>query len=155
MLQIGIRNNPSIVKVIFWMGLFGGLAMMPFGFMVKSLGFSINIYGELIVIFIFGKVYPIAVLLQHMLISWSFAVPLFVGLRILRSKLPGGYLLAGAIYGAGIWFFFNSLLLPFVFSRQTPWQIGFHAVWPSLTAHIIYGLVAAFSYTKFNRRVDA
>lgn len=142
------------LRAIFWMGIFGGLAMVPFGFIVKSYGYKINIYGELIVALILGKVHPVAIMLQHMFISWSFAMPLFFALRFFNINSTRKYLLAGSFYGAGIWLFFNSLLLPIAFGRETPWAIGLQASWPSLGVHIIYGLAGAYSYDRFKRSQD-
>jgi len=68
------------------------------------------------------------------------ALPLVALLPTLGRVGPS---LLGALYGAGIWLVVNSISLPLVFGRLTPWALGWPAMWPSLAVHVVYGLVAA------------
>ncbi len=35
-------------------------------------------------------------------------------------------------------------MLPWLIGRPTPWAVGWHAMWPSLTVHAVYGVVTAY-----------
>lgn len=122
-------------------GIAGGVAMIPFGLLLRRiLGYSLNVYGELLVQTILGRVSPWALAVEHFLISWGMALPL---VALLARRRRGSPLLLGSLYGAGIWVVVNSLLLPVAFGRPTPWRLGWPAIWPSLLVHVIYGAVAA------------
>lgn len=122
-------------------GIVGGVAMIPFGLVLRwVLGYSLNVYGELLVRAILGRVSPWALAIEHFLIAWGMALPL---VALLAWRRRAGPLLLGALYGAGIWLVVNSLLLPVIFGRPTPWRLGWPAIWPSLLVHVVYGAVAA------------
>lgn len=122
-------------------GTAGGVAMIPFGLVLRRvLGYSLNVYGELLVQTILGRRSPWALAVEHFLISWVMALPLVAVLAWRRRASP---LLLGSLYGAGVWLIVNSLLLPMAFGRLSPWRLGWPAIWPSLTVHVVYGAVAA------------
>jgi uncharacterized membrane protein YagU involved in acid resistance len=124
-------------------GTIGGLAMIPVGLMIRhGFGGAVNVYGELVVESVLGRVVPWALFAQHMLISWIFAIPVVL---LLQGWTARAALVAGYAYGAGIWLVVNSLALPFLFGRPTPWQMGWRAIWPSLTVHIVYGAVTGLA----------
>lgn len=131
-------------------GTVGGLAMIPVGLAIRHLaGGSVNVYGELVVEWLLGRVAPWSLFLEHFLVSWTFAVPVVA----LASRLSGGLLLAtGLGYGVAIWIVVNSLALPWVFERPTPWTLGWPAVWPSLTVHAVYGVAAAATLARLHPR---
>lgn len=114
--------------------------MLPIGLALRAAGHPVNVYGELVVQTVLGQVYPWALLVEHSLISWSLAWPLVWLLRYRPQTSSFGL---GLAYGAAIWVVVNSLALPAVFGRPTPWQMGWPAIWPSLTVHLVYGVMAA------------
>jgi len=115
--------------------------MIPFGLLLgRVLRYPLNVYGTLLVQAILGRAPAWALAVEHFLISWGMAIPLVALLPRLRRGRP---ILVGALYGASLWVAVNSLFLPAVFGRQTPWQLGSSAIWPSLTVHVVYGAVVA------------
>jgi uncharacterized membrane protein YagU involved in acid resistance len=130
-------------------GLAGGVAMIPFGLLLRRvLGYSLNVYGELLVKTLLGSVPPWAMAVEHLLISVAMALPLVVLVGRTARRSP---LLLGALYGAAVWLVVNSLLLPAAFGRPTPWRLGWSAIWPSLMVHVIYGTVAAMVAGRSSR----
>lgn len=134
--------KPIITKKIliygFISGLAAGMIMVPFGLFYKNiLGLSVNVYGELLVVAILGESSRWAIFLEHFIISGFLAIPYFVAINGNRHipRIP-----SGLIYGMSAWILINSLALPFLFSRPTPWVIGWNAIWPSLSVHLVYGL---------------
>ncbi len=127
-------------------GIAGGLAMIPVGLLLRRvLGYSLNVYGELLVHKVLGHVSPWALALEHFLVSWGMALPL-----VALASRRGASLGMGALYGAAIWLVVNSLLLPVAFGRTTPWGLGWSAIWPSLAVHVLYGTVAAAAARRFD-----
>ncbi len=126
-------------------GTAAGLAMMPFGALFRFFGLRVNEYGRKVLDLFVGDVSgPLQVLLtfvQHLVISWVAAVPLLLLLAVIDDRRIR--LVAGAVYGAGFYVVMNSLALPIAFGDPTPWQLGFSTVYPSLTIHLVYGIVIA------------
>jgi uncharacterized membrane protein YagU involved in acid resistance len=134
-------------------GTVGGLAMIPVGLALRyGFGVTVNVYGELVVERILGRVVPWALFVEHFLISWALAVPI-VWLMSRRPRVS--VTIMGLAYGAAIWVLINSLALPFAFDRPTPWEIGWPAIWPSLTVHIVYGIALSHAVARSRRTVGA
>lgn len=134
------------MKRSFWPGVLGGIAIIPYGLaMLFWWHAHINVYGTKTLQLLTPKPSPWLAFIQHMLISYLFAVPLLWALAQMRlQSRPRAFpLFFGAAYGFLIWSSINALLLPYLFHDPTPWQLGWHAVWPSLLGHVLYGLVAA------------
>lgn len=130
-------------------GIAGGAAMIPFGLVLRrAFGYSLNVYGELLVRTILGRVPPWALAVEHLLVSWGMALPL---VALLAWKRRGSPLLLGPLYGATLWLVVNSLLLPVAFGRPTPWRLGGSSIWPSLTVHVVYGAIAAVVARRIGR----
>ncbi len=122
-------------------GLAGGVAMMPFGLVLRRvMGRSLNVYGELLLQMLVGRVTLGGLLVEHLAISVGMAFPL-VALFPRLGRV--GWTVPGVLYGAGLWLVVNSISLPLLFGRPTPWVLGWATIWPSLTVHVVYGLVAA------------
>lgn len=130
-------------------GLAGGLAMIPVGLVARGLGASVNVYGELVVQQLLGRLEPIALLVEHLLVSWAMAVPLVAVLRLARHRHAAAI---GLTYGAAAWLSVNALALPIVFGRPMPWTIGWSAVWGSWLVHLAFGLAAALVGRRLARR---
>lgn len=127
-------------------GTIGGLAMIPVGLAIRfGFGGTVNVYGELVVERMLGRVFPLALFIEHFLIGWVLAVPpvLFAYKQGINAPIA-----AGAAYGAAIWLVINSLALPFLFGRPTPWQIGWPAIRPSLVVHIVYGAATCLALVQ-------
>lgn len=126
-------------------GTAAGLAMMPAAMFFRWRGLRINEYGRKTLELLVGDVAPplqhVLTFVQHMIISWAAAVPFL----LLLPRIPGrnARLAFGATYGAGFYVVLNSLALPLAFGDPTPWQLGWATVYPSLTIHLIYGVVLA------------
>ncbi len=122
-------------------GLAGGVSMVPVAIVLKRvLGYSLNIYGELVVEWILGRSSILALVLEHLVISWLLAIPLAAVLLWFGRRVP---VWGGVAYGAGLWLALNSLALPALFSWPTPWALGWSAIWPSLAIHVLYGVATA------------
>lgn len=116
----------------------GGISMVPVAILLKRvLGYSLNVYGELVVERLLGRSSMLALGLEHLVISCLLAIPLAAFLFRFGRRLP---VWGGVVYGAGIWLALNSLALPLLFSRPTPWTLGWAAIWPSLAIHVVYGV---------------
>lgn len=113
-------------------------------------GHDVNVYGELTVEAVLGTAPGWALLLEHLLISLTLAVPLVFALNR-RGHVPAAAI--GVLYGAGAWLVLNSLLLPALFSRPTSWAPGWEAIWPSLVLHLVYGGVGAAVLTRLEPRL--
>jgi uncharacterized membrane protein YagU involved in acid resistance len=126
-------------------GTVAGLAMVPFAAVFRALGLRVNEYGRKTLELLVGEVAPplhqILTLAQHLVISWTVAVPLLLLLRGIPERRAR--LLVGATYGAAFYVGVNSLALPLAFGDPTPWQLGFTTVYPSLVIHLVYGVVLA------------
>ena len=130
-------------------GVAGGVAMIPVGILLRRvLGYSLNVYGELLLQTLLGRTPAWALAVEHFLISWGMALPLVAVLGHLRRARPFA---VGAAYGAVIWLVVNSLALPLAFGRPTPWQLGWPAIWPSLAVHLVYGLAASAVAVRLDR----
>ena len=122
-------------------GIAGSIAMVPFGLVIRRvLGLPLNRYGESVLRLLAGRVTPLGLALEHLLIGWAMALPL-VGLS--KGRWVTHPEAVGAAYGATIWLVVNSLALPYAFAQPTPWSLGVNAIWPSLLVHVVYGVVAA------------
>jgi uncharacterized membrane protein YagU involved in acid resistance len=121
-------------------GVAGGAAMVPVGLLIRSLGAPVNVYGELLLAWLFGQVQPFVLFVEHLLVSVALAGPLV--LVIWRSGMRSAYL-AGLAYGAMAWAVVNATVLPLLFGRATAWQLGIEETWGSLTVHLAYGVVTA------------
>lgn len=131
-------------------GTCGGLAMIPVGLGLRlGLGRAVNVYGELVVQTLLGRAYLWALVVEHVLISWALAAPLVLLAPRVRR---GPFLIVGLTYGAAIWVVLNSLMLPVLFGRPTAWRIGWPAIWPSLTVHLVYGVATAAAALVVSRR---
>lgn len=122
-------------------GLAGGLAMVPIGLVLRTaFELPVNVYGELVILRLVGRLDPLLLALEHVAVSVAMAGPLVVLLHRTghRAAVP-----IGLLYGGSAWLIVNSLALPAVFSQPTPWQIGPSAIWGSLIVHLVFGLVAA------------
>lgn len=110
-------------------GAAGGAAMVPLGIALElGAGHDVNVYGELTVEAVFGRAPGWALLLEHVLISLMLAVPLVFAVDR-RGGVPA--VAIGLLYGGGAWLVLNSLLLPAVFARPTPWTLGWEASGPA------------------------
>lgn len=131
-------------------GSVGGLAMIPFGVMLRRGGYPVNVYGPLLLEVLVGRAPVWALVVEHFLISWALAVPLAaLPTPLFHHSWPIS-LLVGFGYGALIWALVNSLVLPAVFGHSTPWQIGWPAIWPSVLVHLVYGVAATFSVRRWS-----
>lgn len=131
-------------------GTIGGVAMIPYGLLLLLvLKLNVNVYGALLARLLFGQSAPWSLGLVHFGTSWVLALPL-VWLLAWRGDRPAW--LVGAAYGALIWLAFNSLLLPILFNRPTAWQLGWSAIWPSLSVHLVYGVVTAVASGRWAAR---
>lgn len=122
-------------------GTIGGLAMIPYGLvLLLVLKLDVNVYGALLARLLFGRPAPWSLGLVHFATSWGLALPL---VYLLAWRGDRSAWEVGAAYGALIWLTFNSLLLPILFNRPSAWQLGWSAIWPSLSVHLLYGVVTA------------
>ena len=126
-------------------GTAAGLAMVPFAALFRFYGLRVNEYGRKMLELLAGDVAPplhfVLTFVQHMVISWFAAVPLLLALTVVYDRRMR--MAAGAAYGAGFYVVMNSLALPIAFGDPTPWQLGFSTIYPSLTIHLVYGVVIA------------
>lgn len=122
-------------------GLAGGLAMIPIGLVLRFVfGLPVNVYGELVVLRLAGRLDPLLLALEHVVVSLAMAALLVVGLHRIRHRAA---VAIGLLYGGSAWLIVNSLALPAAFGQPTPWQIGPSAIWGSLIVHLTFGLVVA------------
>ena len=136
----------SLLKLSILPGLTAAIAMIPYGLVLMNvLKLPINIYGEKTLQLFMVKPTYIMMFIEHLLISYIFAIPVIWLMKRFRLYTVSAFvlLLSGAFYGLVIWLVFNSLLLPLLYHDLSPWKKGWYAMWPSMTAHILYGFVAA------------
>ena len=135
----------SLLRATLRSGTAAGLAMIPFAAVFRGFGLRINEYGrktlELVVGDVASPLRDVLMFAQHLLISWVAAVPLLLVLARIAGRRQR--ILVGAGYGAGFYVVMNSLALPLAFGDPTPWQLGAMTVLPSLTVHLVYGVVLA------------
>ena len=115
--------------------------MIPIGLVLRFMfGQSVNVYGELIVIRIAGRLDPLLLAIEHGAVSVAMAAPLVIALdRLGHGTAP----VVGLVYGGTAWLVVNSLVLPWIFDQPTPWQVGSQAIWGSLIVHLTFGLAVA------------
>lgn len=137
----------ALLRDVFVAGTLAGIAMIPFAAFFRARGLRVNEYGRKTLALLVGDVAPpfdfVLTFVQHMIISWSAAVPLLI---LLASPGAGGRsrrIALGAAYGAAFYVAVNSLALPLLFGDPTPWALGFETVYPSLVIHLVYGAVLA------------
>lgn len=148
----------SLARRVLWIvasGTAGSLSMYPFGIVLRrKFGYSLNVYGHLTADVLFrhagltqqAGAPAWALHVQHLVIGWTLAAPLallFQRLGALHTVAMRA--LVGVSYGALAWLVINSLALPFVFGRPTPWELGVGAIWPSLLVHVVYGVTTWFA----------
>ena len=122
-------------------GFAGGLAMVPIGLVLRfAFGLPVNVYGELVVLRIAGRLDPLLLAAEHLIVSLAMAAPLIGILHRVRQRAA---IAIGLLYGGSAWLIVNSLALPVIFGQPTPWQIGPSAIWGSLTVRLVFGLVVA------------
>ncbi len=142
----------GIAALAFLSGLAGGIAMVPVGVLLKrGLGYPLNVYGEILLERVLGRASPAALAIEHFAISWCMAVPPAALTQRTMSKVP---FWGGMAYGAAIWLVLNSLALPLVFARPTPWSLGWTAIWPSLLIHLLYGAVTFATLRRVTARTQ-
>ncbi len=149
----GVRHTSNqLLSLVFragMAGLVGGIAMVPVAIVLKRvLGYPLNVYGELVVERILGRSSIPALAVEHLVISWFLAIPLAALVQRFGRGVP---VWAGVVYGAAIWVVLNSLALPALFSRPTPWTLGWPAIWPSLAIHVLYGVATATALRSLTR----
>ncbi len=139
------RDFAALARNAVRAGTAAGLAMMPTAMFFRWRGLRINEYGRKTLELIVGDIAPplhhVLTFVQHMIISWTAALPFLVLLPRIRGR--SARVAFGAAYGAGFYVVMNSLALPLAFGDPTPWQLGWTTVYPSLTIHLIYGVVLA------------
>lgn len=115
--------------------------MVPIGLLLRyAFGASVNVYGDLVVLRMAGRLDPLLLTLEHFTVSLAMAAPLVAILLRVRHRAA---IAIGLLYGASVWLVVNSLALPVIFGQPTPWQIGPSAIWGSLIVHLLFGLVVA------------
>ena len=135
-------------------GSVGALAMVPVGLAALQVpGASANVYGELLARQLFGSTTWSALFAVHLLVGWVAATPLalagwWVSRRAVAALGTGPALVAGLVYGAGMWLVVNSIMLPWAYRRASPWTLGLPAIWPSLVVHLVYGGVTAYAVAR-------
>lgn len=140
--------GPNLGVVALAAGAAGSLAMVPVGLLLEVIpGVSVNVYGEWLAETVFDSTAPAALLAVHLLVGWSAVPPLLVAFRWASRQgwglQTGWRLVAGGLYGAGMWLVVNSWALPALTGHQSPWGSGVLALWPSLTVHVVYGVAVA------------
>ena len=73
-----IRSPRTIARVSIEGGLVAGIAMMPFGAVLRALGYQVNVYGELMVRALLGSAPMLAQLVFHVVVSITLAIPFVV-----------------------------------------------------------------------------
>ena len=142
-------------------GTAGAVAMIPVGLAILQVpGATANVYGELLAHQLFGATTWSALFAVHMLVGWLAALPVVAAGWLLaraaaRPPGAGWALLAGLIYGAGMWLVVNSMMLPWLYGRPNPWALGWPAIWPSLLVHLVYGAVTAYVVAGASRMTHA
>lgn len=131
------RSARDIARMSVKGGLVAGIAMMPFGAVLRALGHQVNVYGELMVRSVLGHTPMLAQLVFHIAVSITLAIP-FVLVARWRGSAS---VVAGGLYGMLSWAMLNATLLPLWFERPTGWALGFGVTWPSVLVHVVYGVV--------------
>lgn len=137
------------VRVVTLAGLAGGLAMAPVGLVLRSSGQPVNVYGELLMMEFLGTLSPIALAVEHALVSIAMALPLVILIAVRRMVRVW---LVGMAYGVIAWAVVNATLLPVLFGRPTAWQVGLGMTWASLAVHVVFGIVTAAVASRLLRQ---
>lgn len=124
-------------------GTIASAAIMPLGWLFRSAGMRIGHYGPKFAALFVDNPQPWHIMVQHFLIGWMSTLPLLVILMYV-SRTSFQFIL-GAVYGAAFYLVVNSLALPLYFGDPTPWHIGWSTIYPSLIAHIAFGLCIALT----------
>ena len=128
-------------------GTIASLAIMPLGWLFKTIGLRIGHYGPKFAALFIENPQIWHLLVQHLLIGWLSTLPLL--LILLYIGRTSWWLLAGALYGAMFYVLVNSFALPLYFGDPTPWQLGWPTIYPSLVGHIAFGLSIALTSRRF------
>ena len=128
-------------------GTIASLAIMPLGWLFKTIGLRIGHYGPKFAALFIEDPQIWHLLVQHLLIGWLSTLPLL--LILLYIGRTSWWLLAGALYGAVFYVLVNSFALPLYFGDPTPWQLGWATIYPSLVGHIAFGLSIALTSRRF------
>lgn len=118
-------------------GTIASLAMMPLGFLFKSLDLRVGHYGPKLAGLMFDEPTRFMLFAQHLVIGWVSALPLLIILP--RVQALAARLAVGASYGVAYYIVVNSFALPLLFGDPTPWQLGLDFVYPSLLVHLVFG----------------
>ena len=128
-------------------GTWASLAMVPPGIGFRLLDLRIGHYGRRPLDTLLGTVpapwLQLLLLAQHFLIGWLSVLPLALVWRRQAPALPRR-LLIGTAYGALYYLLLNAWLLPRAFGDPSPFALGWSTVYPSLTVHLLFGIVAAW-----------
>ncbi len=128
-------------------GTIASIVIMPLGWLFRALDLRIGHYGPKFAALFIDNPQPWHLFAQHMLIGWVATLPLLVGL--LYFQRSASWLAAGALYGAGFYVAVNSLALPLYFGDQTPWQLGWSTIYPSLIGHVAFGVSIALTSRRY------
>ena len=128
-------------------GTIASLVIVPLSPLFNAMGLRIGHYGPKFAALFVKDPQPWLLFVQHLVIGWISTLPLLVILMLTRAaRRP---LLVGAVYGAAYYVAINSLALPIYFGDQTPWQIGWTTVYPSLIGHTIFGMSIGLTSRRF------
>lgn len=131
-------------------GTIASLVIMPLSPLFNAMALRIGHYGPKFAALFADNPQPWLLFVQHLVIGWASALPLLVILTLTSAaRWP---LFAGAFYGASYYVAVNSIALPIYFGDQTPWQIGWTTVYPSLIGHIIFGMSIGLTSQRFLAR---
>lgn len=153
------RNAPvtyiAFIKECIRTGSIASIAIMPVGYVFKSLGLRIGHYGPKFAEALFGSTAQPLLLIQHLVIGWFSAAPFLLALLLIGQKKRITFTLLGGLYGAAYYVLVNSLALPIIFADPTPWQLGFSFIYPSLIGHIAFGVCLGLTVRKAISRDQA
>lgn len=143
--------NRTLLRDCLRSGTWASLAMMPFGMLFRALDLRIGHYGKVLLEQLTGPMsgprFQIMLVIEHFIIGWISVVPL---VWLWRHGAPAiaTRLALGALYGAAYYLVFNAGLLPLAFGDRFPFQLGWSYVYPSLTVHLVFGVVAALALNR-------
>jgi len=136
-MQLGTIIRTSLIS-----GTVAAVAMMPFGFAFRSAGMRIGHYGPKFAALYMDEPAMPALFIQHLVIGWFSALPLVLFMVYWRGRTAP--VLVGALYGAAYYVAINSLALPLYFGDELPWTLGIATIVPSLTIHVVFGMVVGY-----------
>lgn len=128
-------------------GTIASLVIVPLSPLFNSLGLRIGHYGPKFARLFVDNPQPWLLFMQHLVIGWISTLPLLILLML--TSVGRRSLFAGAVYGAAYYVVVNSLALPLYFGDQTPWQIGWTTIYPSLIGHVIFGMSIGLTSRRF------